>query len=493
MTTVSEAAGEVDTQAFSPASAHWLEWAWTLIGGVSVRTKILGIVLTLTIVLGLGVTWQVRAVMDQVFLDELDNRGLSVASDLAARSADPILLNDNYALYQLLNDTVVLHPDVLYAFIHDADKMILAHTFGNEGFPSELLTLEERNGLESLGGVVRTVTFASNEGVIHEFAAPILDGQAGAVHLGLTENRLHGEVNAVTGRMLLTTLVVALAGVLAAMMLTWLLTRPILHLVETTRQVGQGNLTARAPHWADDEIGDLADAFNQMVDELSVSQQAVREKEAARSRLLEQLITVEEEERKRIARELHDGVGQSLASLILGMKLASQMDTVDGMRQHSEEMRVSAASALDEVRLLGRQLRPSVLDDLGLEAALERYAAEFSLQYPDLDVDLHCGLSARLPSSTEISLYRIIQEAMTNAARHGQGHTVSVLLSTRSGRVQAIIEDDGVGFDPAEARRTGASVGIHGMVERAELVGGRLDIESNAGGTTVYVDVPREG
>ena len=128
-----------------------------------------------------------------------------------------------------------------------------------------------------------------------------------------------------------------------------------------------------------------------------------------------------------------------------------------------------------------------------MEAALERYVAEFSLQYPNVDVDLHCNLTTRLPTSTEISLYRIIQEAMTNAARHGHGQTLSVLLSARNGRVQTIVEDDGVGFDPDEARRTGQSVGIHGMVERAELIGGRLDIESNEGGTTVYVDVPRKG
>ena len=366
MTTIAEPARDVEKEPKATSHVTWLERAWMLVGGVSVRTKILGIVLTLTIVLGLGVTWQVRSVMDQVFLDELDNRGLSVASDLAARSADPILLNDNYALFQLLSDTVALHPDVLYAFIHDADDRILVHTFGDEGFPSDLLKLKERSQLESLGGVVRAVAFASNEGIVHEFAAPILAGEAGVVHLGLTETRLHGVVNTVTGRMLLTTLAVALTGVLAAMVLTWLLTRPILHLVETTRQVGQGNLAAHAPHWADDEIGDLADAFNQMVDELSVSQRAVQEKEAARTRLLEQLITVQEEERKRISRELHDGVGQSLASLILRMKLASKMESVSEMQQQNEEMRLSASNTLEEVRLLGRQLRPSVLDDLGI-------------------------------------------------------------------------------------------------------------------------------
>lgn len=468
------------------------EEMWSRIGGVSVRTKILGIVLTLTILLGLGITWQVRAAMNQVFFDELDRRGLSVASDLAARSTDPILLNDIYALHQLLTDTVTVHPDVLYAFLIDADGQIIAHTFGETGFPGELLSLERRSTTSMPENAVHVATFSSDEGIVHEFAAPIWGNGLGTAHLGLTETRLHGVVNGVTGQMLLTTLAVSLVGVFAAMLLTWLLTQPILHLVEMTKQVGQGNLLAHAPHWADDEIGALADAFNQMVADLRIGRQAISEKEAARTRLLEQLITAQEEERKRIARELHDGVGQSLTSLLLGMKLACQVDDVEMMRQKSEEMRIFASNTLEDVRLLSRQLRPSVLDDLGLQAALQRYATEFGLQHPHITVDLHCNLSTRLPATTEITLYRIIQEAMTNAARHAGGHTVSVLLSARNGRVQVIIEDDGIGFDPDKVRRASGSVGIHGMIERAELVGGWLDVESGTDGTTVYVDIPQE-
>jgi signal transduction histidine kinase len=491
VTTISDISENAEKRPATSVHSRWLERTWALIGGVSIRTKILGIVLSLTVLLGLAVTWQVRIVMDSVFINELENRGLSVASDLAARSTDPILLNDNYDLYNLLNGTVANHPDVLYAFIHDPDGQVQVHTFGDEGFPTGLLTLDKRHDRESIGGMIRTATFTSNAGIVHDFAAPILDGKAGVVHLGMTETRLHGVVNAVTGQMLLTTLFVTLAGILAAILLTWLLTRPILHLVETTREVGRGNLQVRAPHWADDEIGDLADAFNQMVDDMSESQQAVQEKEAARSRLLEQLITVQEEERKRIARELHDSVGQSLMSLILGMKVVCQLEDSQEIQEKSDELRLFATDSLEEVRLLSRQLRPSVLDDLGLKVALKRYVEEFSLQHPGVTVDLHCDLPDRLPASTEISLYRIIQEAMTNAARHGDCHTVSVLISCRNGRVQTIIEDDGVGFDPDRARREGRSVGIHGMIERAELVGGSLSIESNDEGTTVYVDAPQ--
>jgi signal transduction histidine kinase len=148
-----------------------------------------------------------------------------------------------------------------------------------------------------------------------------------------------------------------------------------------------------------------------------------------------------------------------------------------------------AGETLRDVRLLSRQLRPSILDDLGLHAALERYAEEFETLYPSLDVDLQCDLSERLPGVVEISLYRIIQEAMTNAARHSHATTLGVLIRKRDRGIQAIIEDNGHGFDPQMAQQRG-SVGIHAMIERAELLGGRLDIESSDAGSTIFAEIP---
>jgi len=460
-----------------------------LAGGVSIRTKILGIVLSLTVVLGLGVTWEVRTVMHDTFISELESRGFSVTNDLAARSIDPVLLNDNFALFQLLNETIENHADALYAFVLTDDGQVLVHTFGDEGFPTALLSLTTQVAAHANGNVEQR-SYRSDQGIVHDFAAPLLDGQAGTVHLGLTETRLQSTINDVTRQMLLTTLIVAMAGILAATLLTWLLTRPIMSLVETTREVGRGNLNVRAEHWADDEVGDLADAFNEMVADLQTSQAAIVEKDAARSRLLEKLITAQEEERKRIARDLHDGVGQALTSIIVGLKVANQAGDMETMRAKNAALSAVATETLDDVRLLSRELRPSVLDDLGLAAALERFTTEFIQLHPDVTVDVHCTLPQRLPATVEITLYRIIQEAMTNAARHSGCRTISVLVTQRHDRVQAIIEDDGHGFDPIVTRRMESSVGLHAMTERIELLGGTLDIESNPGGTTIYVEAP---
>ncbi|MFO7634846.1 MAG: histidine kinase [Caldilinea sp.] len=470
---------------------RWAEMVWRVAGSVDVRTKILGMVLALTTVLGLAVTLQVRTVMTSVFADELENRGVSVASDLASRSIDPILLNDTYALHQLLRETVTNHPDALYAFVLDTNGQVLAHTFGDDGFPAGLLDAEALGAANyNLHGDIRHWVYTSNEGTVHEMVAPIMDEAAGIVRLGLAEQRLQTIIDTVTGQMLLTTLLVALAGIVAAMLLTWLLTRPILDLVATTQEVGHGNLQARAPHWADDEIGTLADAFNQMVADLDISRRSVAEKEQARFLLLKKLITAQEEERKRIARELHDGVGQMLTSIMVGMRTMQRSDDAVLNEKRMEDLCATAGETLEQVRVLSRELRPSLLDDLGLAAALERYAAEFSRAHPAVAVDLHCELPVRLPSTVETALYRIVQEAMTNATRHGKASAIGVLVSQRNGAVQTIIEDNGAGFDVAQVRRRQSSVGIFGMSERAELLGGKLDIESGPEGTAIYAEVP---
>jgi signal transduction histidine kinase len=290
--------------------------------------------------------------------------------------------------------------------------------------------------------------------------------------------------------MLITTVFVGLAGVAAASLLTWLLTQPIRDLVHTTREVGAGDLSARARHWADDEIGSLGVAFNRMVKDLEANRETIAQNESARTRLLEQLIDAQEEERKRIARELHDSVGQALSSLMVGMAVLTRSSTDAAVNAKREELQLLAEETLDQVRRMGRQLRPSALDDLGLAAALDRYSEDFEVLHPQLSVDLHVDLPHRLPSTTETNLYRIVQEGMTNAARHSSAGNLSVVVTNRNGVVKAIVEDDGNGFDPVAARRKGQSVGIHGMQERAELVGGRMTIESGRGGTTLFVEVP---
>ncbi|MBI5879711.1 MAG: HAMP domain-containing protein [Chloroflexi bacterium] len=450
----------------------------------SVRIKIMGIVLGLVFLLAYGIALDARTSMSAAMFQQLDERGKSLASDVAARSTDLILTSNAFALRELLRDTLQNNNDVRYALILDTEGHVLAHTF-DEGLPRGLA---ERNHV-SAGERTHTIILQSDEGPVHDVAAPIFGGRAGTARIGLSEQRLENGVNALTGRMLLTTLAVSLLGIGAAYLLTLILTRPIGALVEVTQAVGRGDFSQRAPPWGDDELGKLSVAFNRMVADL-------REKEQIRKHLLEKVIDAQEEERKRIARELHDDTGQALTSLMVGLRAANDAGD-DRTRMHLNGLREIAAQTLESVKRMARELRPALLDDLGLSAALERYVAGYRTTY-ELDTDVQAtGFAAgeRLPPEVETAVYRIVQESLTNIAKHAHARHVSVVVERKPHALVAIVEDDGQGFDAeavlAGATSDGAGLGLHGMRERASLIGGRLTIESTPGhGTSIFVEVP---
>lgn len=226
----------------------------------------------------------------------------------------------------------------------------------------------------------------------------------------------------------------------------------------------------------------------------------LRREEELRRHLLERLITVQEEERKRIALELHDQTGQVLTSLIMTLGAVGEADSLSQVRDYLPDLRDTAAQVLREVHDLALELRPSMLDDLGLLSALRHLHKGFEDRF-HLPVDFQVlGLDdERLPSDVETALYRIVQEALTNVARHAEAKHVSVLLERRgtatgdSRVLKLIVEDDGKGFDvPAAAvAHSRERLGLYSMRERASFLGGTLTIESSPGtGTAVFVEVP---
>jgi PAS domain S-box-containing protein len=217
--------------------------------------------------------------------------------------------------------------------------------------------------------------------------------------------------------------------------------------------------------------------------------------EEIRALLLNQVITVQEEERRRIARELHDETAQSLASLLLGLGGLQTARSLAGARAQARDLHQIATRALAEVRRLAWGLRPSVLDDLGLAAALGRYADEFGrTRRIAVEVDTAGLGEGRLTAAVETALYRIMQEALSNVARHAEARRVTVQVTRFGAVVAMIVEDDGRGFDPAAAPPPGTiarGLGIHTMRERAVVLDGTLEIETAPGhGTRVVVEIP---
>jgi signal transduction histidine kinase len=204
---------------------------------------------------------------------------------------------------------------------------------------------------------------------------------------------------------------------------------------------------------------------------------------------LGRVVSAQEMERKRLARELHDETGQALTSILLGLKPLEKSATTDEERAAAAAVRELVVTTLQDVRRLAVELRPSALDDFGLGTAVERLAETFR-ESSGLRVDLEAHLrDDRLPAEVETTLYRIVQEALANIVKHASADHVSIVLTQSERAVSAVVEDDGRGFDP---NGTGGDVlGLVGMRERVALVGGRLRIESADGsGTTIAAEVP---
>jgi signal transduction histidine kinase len=204
---------------------------------------------------------------------------------------------------------------------------------------------------------------------------------------------------------------------------------------------------------------------------------------------LRRAVQAQEAERRRLARELHDETGQALTSMLLGLAAVERAETADAAHVAAGELRELVVETLQNVRRLSVELRPSALDDFGLEPALRRLGQTVK-ESADLDVQVETRLGAeRLLPEVETAVYRIVQEALTNVVKHAAAERVSIVVTRKPERLVLIIEDDGSGFDPDAG--PGEGLGLLGMRERVQLLDGSLTIDAARGsGTTLAVELP---
>jgi PAS domain S-box-containing protein len=211
--------------------------------------------------------------------------------------------------------------------------------------------------------------------------------------------------------------------------------------------------------------------------------------EAGRIRLLRRLVVAQEEERRRIARDLHDDLGQRLTALRLSLEALEGVTGRENLSQGLGKALAILAGIDQALDFLAWDLRPAALDDLGLTNVLDNYVREWS-RHSGVRAMFHAGIQrgARFAPEVEASVYRIAQEALNNVAKHAQAKLVNVLLEQRGGSVALVVEDNGIGCQPKVNAR---KIGLTGMSERAAAVGGTLEIEPTPnGGTTVLAHIP---
>ncbi|MBW3628789.1 MAG: sensor histidine kinase [Gemmatimonadetes bacterium] len=217
--------------------------------------------------------------------------------------------------------------------------------------------------------------------------------------------------------------------------------------------------------------------------------------EEERNELLRRLASAEEHERLRISRELHDQMGQLVTALLLGLRALSRGGTTAQRTSSIDDLEALADRIPREVQQLALELRAPALDKLGLKHALEEHVQDWSIR-SGIEADFHStGLDVeRLPDAMEITVFGVVQEGLTNVAKHAGATRASVILERRGGVLGVIVEDDGQGFEPTQVLTSPEKVGrlgLRGMQERVSVLGGRWNFESAPGeGTTLYVRIP---
>lgn len=449
---------------------------------VTIRIKIVGLVILCVLISTMALTWYTYRDARMTLVQRSQEMGSAVASVLAEQTRDMVSRGDLGTLSAIVKGYLDSSKDIYYIYVLDSAGITIAYT----SVPPDLSDLPLNNPpVSSSSPRLQSMHYRGQE--ITDIAISIPDSGNAAVHVGLTYTSISKILTTHIQHMLLwLTLILAFAVVLSYI-LSYALTYPISAMAAQARELGMGAYMERNRNWGHDEIGSLGLAFDEMSREIS-------QKEQMRSQLLAQVLSAQEDERKRIARELHDDTSQSLTSLMVELKAAENASSLEEMKLRLAQLRSLVHQTLQAVHSMAMDLRPNALDDLGLVAALRKYVADFVAKN-GIQVDLQVGESARrrFPPDMETAAYRIAQEALANTMRHANAKNVSIVLGFQDSIFTLIVEDDGVGFDLEESSKRSPEhrLGLFGMYERAFLVGGRLVIESKPEqGTSIFLEVP---
>jgi signal transduction histidine kinase len=268
-----------------------------------------------------------------------------------------------------------------------------------------------------------------------------------------------------------------------------LVTRKVGKFVEAARRFGQGDLAQRIIFKADDEFKRLAQSFNQMAGKLERKMKQER-------KYISRIIDAQESERRRISRELHDELGGALTAIKYNLEIIERdlPENLSEGKERLKEVESLSSQMLAQLRRLSQDLRPPILDDLGLLPTLRWYIENYGKRWKIKTHYEAIGFQQKLNPELETALYRVVQEALTNVAKHARADDVHIHLGCADSAIMVTITDNGTGFDPqemlgADLQRRG--YGIIGMQERVSSFGGRMDIRSRRGaGTQISIEIP---
>lgn len=471
-----------------------------LLGEASIRRNlVLGVAIVHLILMTIFVFDLVER-QKSFLLDELDRRTLHHAHVLAVSSSPWVLSDDLVGMEEVVEGSA-RGSGVRHAMIVDPSGRILAHTDrARIGF-----YLVDPTSLSATAGDRTARVYQRSETAIHAIS-PIsaADRLIGWSILAVDKRATNAYLAYATRTGIIYTVVAMAIGTVFALLLSRSILRQLRLLLRGVDNLQRDVLDQPVRVVSRDEVGRVAEAFNRALASLAESRRRLTSEIAERKRAEEQLRTLSrrqvgaiEDERKRIARDLHDELGQALS----GMQfcLTTMRNTLHGADSPLDGPCAKMASEVERMGIsihrIANDLRPTILDHLGLVAAIQTFIAEQKPLIGDslaINVDA-AGFNRRLPNDVEMAAYRIVQEGLSNVIKHASASRVDVLLTVNHPQLIVTIRDDGVGIaersngGPPEER----GIGLLGMEERAASIGGRVEIKRRrGGGTTLRAELP---
>ncbi len=475
--------------------------------------------------IALGVATGVVATIRQrtTLEDQLRRRGLAIANDLATFAVRPVLADDLATLRRFVNHTMS-QEYVRYVAVLDTGGRVVMHSDLAQVGATRTDALSRAALAAPAAGFSASVLPARAEPVFDIYTPVAAAGaRLGTVVLGYSRTSAETEIARVRRRIALVGLLAAVFAGGLAYLLSSYISVPITRIADAMRTASNGDVRALLPVRRADEIGMLAESFNTMAGDLARHRRHLEELVAARTTelvganarlegeiaertsaeaglresrkelrdLAAHLQSVREQERTQIAREIHDELGQALTALKMDVHWISQRVAAESvLTEKTRSMSDLIDTTVHAVRRISSELRPKLLDDLGLSAAIEWQAREFE-QRSGVDCDVRSEPDdIVLDPARSTALFRVFQETLTNVARHADARRIDVLLRKDAGGVELVVVDDGAGITSKQAS-SASSLGIVGMRERVYSLGGTFEIGGQPGlGTTVRVTIP---
>ncbi len=433
----------------------------------------------LLMILGLAIAFTTQNIVFRVLKDQFKSNGTSHARSIAANSLVDVLTMNTRRLEKMVENESISKPDIAYIFIMGSSGNVLAHTF-REGFPKSLIKANSLSGYSDFN--VQLID--TSMGIIYDIASPIILDKSiiGQVRLGIKQSGIQKTIRLINLVIMAVTLLMILIGIIIAYRFSMLITKPISQLVEGIQSVQKGDFSAKIYTANNDEVGLLAEAFNDMTGRLHS--------------LVEEIKSLTKyKERERIALDLHDGIAQNLVSIIKRVELCEKLVKAapEEALQELKILKYKTKDILNETRQVIFDIK-SEEDHCGMLGRLRLYLKDYESINNIAVKIITAGSLDNIPAEKCGAIFYIITEALNNAGKHSFAKNVTLNIAEDKDILKILIEDDGYGFDVNFEKTSGSrcgKFGLAGMRQRAEALGGKLNIHSAANkGSVIGLEIP---